>query len=85
MAAFDRTDKPVGKRQNCVFASRRKGKNFEYTSEFIREKYGAHIVEEGPVPEALSGAMADYMFLAVFEEEADVYKFAADVFKERHQ
>ena len=85
MAAFDRTDKPVGKRQNCVFASRRNGKNFEYTSEFIREKYGAHIVEEGPVPEALSGAMADYMFLAVFEEESDVYKFAADVFKERQQ
>ena len=82
MVAFDRTDKPVGQRKNCVFASRRKGKNFAYTNEYIREKYGAHIVEEAPVPEALSGAMADYMFLAVFENESDVYSFAADVFKQ---
>ena len=82
MTAFDKTDKPVGKRQNCVFASRRKGKSFVYTAEQIREKYKDHIVEEGPVPEALSGAMADYMFLAVFAAEEDVYSFAADVFKQ---
>ena len=83
MAAFDSTRRSAGKRQNCVFASRRNGKDFEYSADQIREKYRSSIVEEGPVPQALSGAMADYMFLAVFEEEQDVYAFAADVFREK--
>ena len=85
MAAFDRTEKPVGQRRNCVFASRRNGRDFEYAPEYIREKYAGHIKEEAPVPEALSGAMADYMFLAVFDTEEEVYAFTADVFRERNQ
>ena len=83
MIAYDRTDKPVGQRRYCVFASRRKGHDFAYMPEYIREKYAGHIREEAPVPEALSGAMADYMFLAVFGTEEEVYAFSADVFKEK--
>lgn len=83
MVAFDKTDKPCEKRQNCVFASRRNGKLFAFTAEQIREKYHDHINEEAPVPAALSGAMADYMFLATFETEDEVFGFAGDVFKEQ--
>ena len=83
MAAFGRTDKPTGQRRYCVFASRRNGRNFEYDAQFIREKYAGRIREEAPVPAALSGAMADYMFLAVFDTEEEVYTFTADVFKKK--
>ena len=40
-------------------------------------------MEEGPVPEALSGAMADYMFIACFPSEDAAWTFARDVFREK--
>ncbi len=82
MVAFGKTGKPRADEQFCVFASRRSGRSFELTNEQIRARYADHIKEEAPVPQALSGAMADYMFLAVFTTEEEVWSFAADVFRE---
>ena len=45
----------------------------------IREKYGEHLKEEGRVEEALSGAMANYMFIGNFDTEQEARDFAADV------
>ena len=47
--------------------------------EEIREKYGDHLKEEGRVEEALSGAMANYMFLGLFDTEEEARDFARDV------
>ncbi len=80
MVAFGKTEKPCADRQFCVFASRRSGRSFALSADEVRTKYAAFIKEEGPVPEALSGAMADYMFLACFASEDEVWDFAREVF-----
>ena len=82
MMAFGKTATECQAKQFCVFASRRKSRNYALSAEEIREKYADHIMEEGPVPEALSGAMADYMFIAVFGTEDELWAFAKEVFKE---
>ena len=81
MIAYDKTDKKRTKEGVCCFASRRDGLAFQLTPEEIREKYQEKLVEEGRVEEALSGAMANYMFMGVFETEKEALKFAADVLK----
>ncbi len=81
MIAFDQTDRDRSRNGVCCFASRRDGLVFELTPEQIREKYGDHIKEEGRVEEALSGAMANYMFLGLFDTEKEARDFAKDVLK----
>ena len=41
------------------------------------------VPQEGAVPQALSGAMADYMFIACFATEDEAWAFAGDVFREK--
>ena len=81
MIAFDKTDRGRSRNGVCCFASRRDGLVFELTPEQIREKYGEHLKEEGRVEEALSGAMANYMFLGLFDTEKEARDFAKDVLK----
>ena len=81
MIAFDETDRVRSCTDVCCFASRRDGLVFELTPEQIRKKYGTHIKEEGRVEEALSGAMANYMFLGCFHTEEEAREFAAEVLK----
>ncbi len=79
MIAFDHTDRGKSRDGACCFASRRDGLTFTLTPEQIREKYGDHLKEEGRVEEALSGAMANYMFIGLFDTEKEAREFAATV------
>ncbi|MBQ1877818.1 MAG: ATP-grasp domain-containing protein, partial [Erysipelotrichaceae bacterium] len=79
MIAFDSTTKGKANSQYCVFASRRDGKHFDKTPEEIRALYRNNLKEEGRVAEALSGAMADYMFMANFDTIEEVNQFFIDV------
>ncbi len=81
MIAYDQTDRFRSMEGVCCFASRRDGLVFELTPEQIRKKYGTHLREEGRVEEALSGAMANYMFIGAFNTEEEARKFASDVLK----
>ena len=81
MIAYDQTDRFRSMEGVCCFASRRDGLVFELTPEQIRKKYGTHLREEGRVEEALSGAMANYMFIGAFDTEEEARKFASDVLK----
>ena len=83
MVAFGKTEKPCADKLFCVFASRRSGRDFALKPEEVRAKYAASIKEEAPVPAALSGAMADYMFIACFPSEDAAWTFARDVFREK--
>ena len=80
MVAYDHSEVVRKNNQVCIFASRRDGKSFKLTPEQVREKY--QLIEEGRVEEALSGAMANYMFIANFDDEKQAREFAIDVLME---
>ncbi|MBR3252179.1 MAG: ATP-grasp domain-containing protein [Erysipelotrichaceae bacterium] len=79
MIVFDRTDKQKDYQKVCCFASRRYGLNFKLSYDEVREKYHDVIIQEGPVEEALTGAMADYVFIGLFDSEEEARAYAADV------
>ncbi|MCD8009351.1 MAG: ATP-grasp domain-containing protein [Lachnospiraceae bacterium] len=70
-----------GEHYYCGFGSRRKEHTFRRSHEEIMAKYGANICQEGPVPEALSSAMGDYMYLVRFKEEDELFNFIRELFE----
>lgn len=81
MITTDATDfvLPAQRPYVCIFASRRDQRNYVHTHEEILERYGAHIVMEERMPQALSDAMGNQMYTANFAQEADAFAFAAFV------
>lgn len=82
MIAFDKSEKDCSNKQVCVFASRRDGHVFKLSIDEVREKYKDHLKQDGRVEEALSGAMANYMFIAIFDTEEEAKAFTIDVLTE---
>ena len=78
MIAFDHSTKPTGPDYYCIFSGRRNGKNFRLTHQDLLNNYGYAIKMHGPVQEALSGAMANYMYLANFSTKEELDRFFAD-------
>ncbi len=66
MIAFGGTDMPVGEHYYCPFAGRRDGKNFVYSHEQIMQKYQKNMRMVDRIPDALSGAMGNQMYVATF-------------------
>jgi biotin carboxylase len=79
MIAFGGTDLPVGEHFFCAFAGRRDGKNFIYSHEQIMEMYGSNMRMVERIPEALSGAMGNQMYVANFSTQEEMDKFYADI------
>ena len=77
MVAFDRStlDNEGRKHYYCCFCGRRDGKNFVMDHDAIIAKYGSRLKMVQRVPKALSGAMADMMYLCncSTEEEKQEY------------
>ena len=79
MVAFDRSTKPVGNHHYCAFVGRRDGKNFVMDDAAIWAKYGDKLKMWGRIPDALSGAMANQMYVANFETEDEMNTYYADL------
>ena len=79
MIAFGGTDMPVGEHYYCPFAGRRDGKNFVYSHEQIMQKYQKNMKMVDRIPEALSGAMGNQMYVATFATREEMEQFYADV------
>ena len=79
MIAFGGTDMPVGEHFYCPFVGRRDGKHFVYSHEQIMQKYQANMRMVDRIPEALSGAMGNQMYIAVFSTRQEMEQFYADV------
>lgn len=81
MIAFDRSTMPVGKHEYCAFAGRRDGKDFIMGHEGIMEKYGANMKMVERIPDVLSGAMGNQMYVAVFPSQKELDAFYEDILK----
>ena len=79
MIAFDRSTKEVGQRAHCAFAGLRDGKNFVMNHDDIMAKYGHQMRMVGRIPDALSGAMGNQMYVANFATYEEMQQFYADV------
>ena len=84
MIAYDSSLMPVGNKQWCPFAGRRDGKNFVLNHVAVMAKYGDKIKMAERIPEALSGAMADMMYVATFDTEEEMNQFYKDVLAVRY-
>ena len=78
MIAFDKSTKPLGKRHFCAFCGRRDGKAYAMEHEAIMERYGQNIKMAGRIPDALSGAMGNQMFVANFPTKEEMDAFYTD-------
>ena len=79
MIAFDKTDMPPGKDYFCAFAGRRDGKNFVISNEEILEKYDENMRMAARIPDVLSGAMGNQMYMAIFPTREEMDAFFNDV------
>ena len=80
MVAFDKITIPLDRPHHfCAFCGRRDGKNFVMDHDAIIAKYGKYIKMSGRIPKALSGAMADQMYLANFDTEEEMQQFYRDL------
>ena len=75
MIAYDSSMKPLGNRHYCAFVGRRDGKEYALDHNAVMEKYGYCMKMQGRIPDALSGAMGNIMYVCNFDtkEEMDTY------------
>jgi hypothetical protein len=79
MIAFDHTEVPAGEDSFCAFAGLRDGKDFVLSHDDIMERYGENMRMVGRIPDALSGAMGNQMYVATFPTQEALDGFYADV------
>ena len=78
MIAYDSTQIPQGEHNYCAFMGRRDGKNFVMSHEDIMNQYGAQMKMVERIPDALSGAMGNQMYVANFPTREEMDKFYED-------
>ncbi len=78
MVAFDKSDIPEKDRYFCAYLGRRDGKKFAMTHEDIMRKYGPRMKLMGRIPQVLSGAMGNQMYIAVFPTREELEQFYKD-------
>lgn len=79
MVAFDANTKPIGNHHYCAFYGRRDGKTYKLDDYEITMKYGHCLKMTGRIPEALSGAMANQMYVCNFDAEEEMKEFYQDM------
>ncbi|MCI9156164.1 MAG: carbamoylphosphate synthase large subunit [Lawsonibacter sp.] len=81
MIAFDHSTVPLEEHAFCAFAGRRDGKDFVMDHEAILKKYGKNMRMVERIPDALSDAMGNQMYVAVFPTQKKVDAFYQDVLR----
>ncbi|MGF0032928.1 ATP-grasp domain-containing protein [Bariatricus sp. SGI.154] len=81
MIAYDHSTLPEGKHAYCAYAGRRDGKNFVLSHEQIVEKYSEGMKMMGRIPDVLSGAMGNQMYIAIFDTKREMDSFYKNVLK----
>jgi hypothetical protein len=79
MIAFDQSTMPVGDHAFCAFAGRRDGKRFVLDHDAIMAKYGTQMRMVERIPDVLSGAMGNQMYVATFPTQETLDAFYSDI------
>ena len=79
MVCFDKNPQPIGAHHYCAFYGRRDGNRYKLDDYEIMMKYAGHIVMNGRIPDALSGAMANQMYVGNFDTEEEMLRFYQDM------
>lgn len=66
----------------CAYSGRRDGVRYKLTHDEVMARYGDKLMLVGRVPDALSGAMANQMYIANFETEEEVWNFFREVLEQ---
>ena len=83
MIAYGDSLMPIGEHSFCAFAGLRDGKDFVMSHDDIMAKYGRNMRMVSRIPEALSGAMGNQMYVATFPTEEAMNGFYKDVLETR--
>lgn len=78
MIAFDETTMPAEASAYCAFVGRRDGKDYVLDDAALSGKYSKQICMEDRMPDALSGAMGNRMYIATFSTEKQMAAFYKD-------
>ena len=76
--AFDENTMPAGTSAVCAFVGRRDGKDYVLDDAALSGKYSKQICMEDRMPDALSGAMGNRMYIATFSTEKQMAAFYKD-------
>lgn len=80
MIAFDKSTTPTDRKHHfCAFYGRRDGKTYQLDHNAVMQKYSGCMKMQGRVPKALSGAMANEMYVCNFDTEEEMNAFYADM------
>lgn len=82
MIAFDKSTLETGEHAYCAFTGLRDGKPMVMTHEDIMEKYGKNMKIVGRIPDVLSGAMGNRMYIANFSTKEEMDTFYEDLLEE---
>ena len=80
MIAFDRCTVPMDRPHHyCAFVGRRDGKSYVMDHNAIMAKYGQCMKMQGRIPDALSGAMANQMYVCNFDTYEELQQYYRDL------
>lgn len=79
MIAFDKTEMKPGEDNYCAFAGLRDNKKYVMSRDEIMDKYGAKIKMAERIPDVLSGAMGNQMYIATFHTKKELDEFYNDI------
>ena len=83
MIAFDKSTLETGDHFFCAFAGRRDGKDFALDHEAVMEKYGEQMKMVDRIPDVLSDAMGNQMYMATFRTKREMDAFYKDVLRQK--
>ncbi|MGM9917510.1 ATP-grasp domain-containing protein [Anaerotignum sp.] len=75
MIAFDKSTKPEGEHNYCAYIGRRDSKDYVMDHDAIMAKYGANIKMAERLPDALSAAMGNQVYMANFQTEEEMNEY----------
>lgn len=79
MIAFDRTDLTIQDSHYCAFAGLRDYRDYVLSHDEIADRYREHLKMTGRLPDALSAAMGNKIYMATFDTKEEMDRFFQDL------